>query len=223
MDQPRPTQHPERGALARLRALSPRRELTVREALHIAELQATQLLGLTNITEPAVPSEIVTDFPHLRVECDPTLPGHAASGCSDWDASTGSWVISLNPDEPAVRQRFTLLHELKHIVDHGSPGVFDRSPSTTRPLAESVADFFAACALMPRAWVKQAYFDGIQRPDDLADLFDVSVTAMQVRLRQLGLSSVDDASHPDTRQLRMQPAGRRRLSLRGVSSSGVRS
>lgn len=40
---------------------------------------------------------------------------------------------------------------------------------------------------MPRPWVKSAYADGIQDVVELADLFEVSPQAMQVRLLQLGV------------------------------------
>ncbi len=40
---------------------------------------------------------------------------------------------------------------------------------------------------MPRTWVKQAYSGGVQNVIELAELFQVSPQAMQVRLLQLGL------------------------------------
>jgi hypothetical protein len=65
---------------------------------------------------------------------------------------------------------------------------------------------------MPKRWVKAAYYDGIQHPRDLAELFDVSPRAMEVRLSQLGLT---DAVPPTRlkarfadRQYRLQPRPR---------------
>jgi Zn-dependent peptidase ImmA (M78 family) len=52
-----------------------------------------------------------------------------------------------------------------------------------------MCDYFAACLLMPRMWVKRAWSDGINDQRALAALFDVSVTAMGIRLEQLGLSA----------------------------------
>ena len=52
---------------------------------------------------------------------------------------------------------------------------------------ESACEYFAACLLMPRVWMKRAYFDdGIQDVPSLARLFGVSWLAMRVRLEQLG-------------------------------------
>lgn len=96
----------------------------------------------------------------------------------------------LNSSEPAVRQRFSLAHELKHIVDHRFIDIiYDRIPAETRhAFTESVSDYFAGCLLMPRPWVKRAYSTGMQRLDVLARQFNVSQAAMATRLAQIGLS-----------------------------------
>lgn len=59
-------------------------------------------------------------------------------------------------------------------------------------MSERVADYFAACALMPKAWVKTAFYSRTQRVEELADLFQVSPRAMSVRLSQLGLTTPVD-------------------------------
>ncbi len=56
-----------------------------------------------------------------------------------------------------------------------------------RHKAEMVCDYFAACLLMPRPWVKVAWSRGVQDVSDLAAVLLVSRTAMSLRLRQLGL------------------------------------
>ncbi len=124
--------------LARLRALAPNRPITLDEALQLAELQANRLLELSGGPVVPVPTSIITDQPRIRLEHDPDLPAHAASGCSDWDSHRRSWVISLNPTEPRRRQRFTVLHEYKHILDH--PGVRIRPANTP------------SSGLQPKSW-----------------------------------------------------------------------
>jgi hypothetical protein len=183
-----PTQ-PGGSVLARLRALAPNRAISLDEALQLAELQANRLLELSGGPVVPVPTSIITDQPRIRLEHDPDLPAHAASGCSDWDSHRRSWVISLNPTEPRRRQRFTVLHEYKHILDH--PGVRIRPGKYTfqRPAAEIVADYFAGCVLIPKRSLAAAYYDGIQQPADLAQLFDVSREAIQVRLMQVRLTT----------------------------------
>jgi Zn-dependent peptidase ImmA (M78 family) len=58
---------------------------------------------------------------------------------------------------------------------------------TSHERAETICDYFAACVLMPRAWVKKAWREGPQDIPSLARQFQVSRQAMQVRLQQVGL------------------------------------
>jgi len=173
--------------LATLRALTPNRQLRFSEALRIAELQANRLLELRGVSEAAVPNEVVTALPRITVEYEVDMP---VSGASCWDTACRTWVISLNALEADTRHRFSLLHEYKHIIDHtrSEPIHTGSARQTANEQAEQVADYFAGCALMPKRLVKRAWGQGLQRPRDLADLFDVSPLAMQVRLSQLGLT-----------------------------------
>jgi hypothetical protein len=182
------TTHTGGSVLASQRALAPAHPMTLDEALRLAERQANQLLELCGTAVVPVPTSIVTDQPRITVEHDPELPAHAASGCSDWDRHRRTWVISLNPTEPRRRRRFTVLHEYKHILDHPGPGIRPSRYAYQRPVAEIVADYFAGCVLIPKRQLAAAYYDGIQRPADLAQLFDVSREAIQVRLAQIGLA-----------------------------------
>lgn len=197
--------NPEGGTsvLANLRSLIPNRRLHLSEALRIAELQANRLLELRNALDVPVPTTVVTGLPRIAVEHDTDLPANAASGSSHWNWQRRSWIICLNPTEPPTRQRFTLFHEYKHILDHGSPSILPTPThmNGSKPAEEIVADYFAGCVLMPKRLVKAAYYDGIQRPADLAELFDVSEAAMQVRLSQLGLSDTTASTH----RFRYQP------------------
>lgn len=172
-----------RSTLASLRAVIPLRPLEAGEALQVAELQAARLLELTDSTESPLDWTTVAALPRLRIRREP-LP---TSGMSFWDGH--NWVIVLNASEPVTRQRFTLLHEYKHIVDHGAtdrlyPGTARRSAEDA---AEQAADYFAGCALMPKRLVKRAWGRGLQRPAELARYFGVSERAIEVRLAQLGL------------------------------------
>lgn len=174
--------------LTRLRDLAPRRPLSLFEALRLAELQANRLLELSNVTRLPVPSEIISSLPRICVDYDFDMPDHAA-GASVWDTTRKTWVITINPTHPDTRQHFTLLHEYKHILDHGQPGLRGNVSSRYYGLTptEYVADYFAGCVLMPKRLVKRAWVKGVQRPRDLALAFDVSEAAISVRLRQIGL------------------------------------
>jgi hypothetical protein len=198
--------------LASLRALLPNRRLLLSEALRLAELQADRLLNLRQITGIPVPVTVITGLPRISIDYDSDLPRHAASGSSDWDSHKRAWVISVNPDEPATRQRFTIIHEYKHIIDHYHSGLGGYLPRTMYGLvpAEYVAEYFAGCVLMPKIRIRAAFYSGIQQPRDLAELFDVSPRAMEVRLSQLGLAEPSGLTTPKAApRYRLQPRAHR--------------
>lgn len=173
-----------RSVLASLRAVTPQRTATFAEALRVAEVQAARLLEIWNIDQPHVPSEIVSELPRVQI-ARADLP---VSGASHWNGR--SWVITLNEGEAWVRQRFTLMHEFKHVIDHGQTKHLYCGNGRHAPdeQAELVADYFAGCVLMPKRLLKRAWGEGVQRPIALARLFKVSVRAVEVRLAQTGLS-----------------------------------
>lgn len=168
-----------------LRDMVPIRPLTQAEALRIAELQATKLLALEGVLNPGVPEGIIAKQPRLQIE---RVPLGDTSGATEW--SHGRWLILLNNQESATRQRFSLAHEFKHVLDN--PFVRVLYPPirgmSTAERRERACDHFAACLLMPRSWVKHLYCDdGIQDLRRLAYRFDVSQAAMRYRLNQIGL------------------------------------
>jgi len=177
--------NPDRDVLSALRALMPRRALPWSEAHSIAERQATLLLRLLYIDEPPVPQFVVSSLPGVVVERRKRWPtsGMAVEG-------PHHWRIVLRADEPLKRQRFSLAHEFKHILDDP---LIDRL-STHLPAgqrherAERLCNYFAACLLMPRAWVKRDWCEGRQSTRDLARRYYVSYEAMTTRLSELGLT-----------------------------------
>ncbi len=167
----------QRSVLASLRALVPQRTLQLWEALRIAELQANHLLRHFQIETSSVPEEIVSQLPRVRVVREPALP---VSGAAHWNGLY--WIITLNADEPLVRQRFTLMHEFKHVLDHTTKSL------TPSDQAERIADYFAACLLMPKKVVTRFWCQGNQNIAHLAETISVSPRALRFRLDQLGLT-----------------------------------
>lgn len=203
--------------LASLRRLIPERQLARGEVLQLAELQANRLREITGADSSSLDAAIA-GLPRVRVIYR-ELP---TSGLSFWDGT--HWIVQLNDSEPATRQRFTLLHEYKHILDHGAADRMfaDGRGRTAQQQAEQVADYFAGCALMPKRLLKQAWGRGVQRITDLASLFAVSPRAIEVRLAQIGLSE----SPPRCGSPLRQPTSLRRGSYyrqatRTWSSSGA--
>lgn len=171
--------------VADLRGVCPHRPLTFAEGLRVAELQANRVLEAAEVTQPAVPESVVTSLPRIVVE---RVAGIPVSGSVRW--SKGLWVIALNRLEPPSRQRFSLAHEFKHVLDapfgdYLYPG-WRGLDSGER--AEQTANHFAACLLMPKAWVRREYFTrGVTHLPTLAARFEVSQAAMRYRLESLGL------------------------------------
>jgi Zn-dependent peptidase ImmA (M78 family) len=196
----------EQSVLALLRALVPNRPLSTSEALRIAELQANHLLRHFAIATSAVPEEIVSQLPRIRVVRE---YGLQISGAAHWNGQ--SWVITLNADEPSFRQRFSLMHEFKHVLDHTTKDVLyqDRTYQTAEQQAERIADYFAACVLMPKRVVTRLWCQGNQNLVELAETLFVSTRALRYRLEQLGLLEPEPRCRSGTsrRQIMRDPVG----------------
>lgn len=153
---------------------------------------------------PAIPAEIKaildkhtssypTDLLAVSEELGvPIFSTSLASGVSGVlvrdDTSPSGFVIHVDKDEPAVRQRFTAAHELGHFVLHKhlvGDRVEDNYLLRSEGLSNAVeaeANRFAASLLMPRDQIQRAMESGITGADDLAEAFGVSLTAMSIRL-----------------------------------------
>lgn len=94
------------------------------------------------------------------------------------------WYIVYNDTEPRQRSRFTVAHELGHILlghimcDKHYARTFD----TSRPTIEQEADVFAARLLAP-ACVLWAL--NVHTPQDISELCDISLAAAQVRSERM--------------------------------------
>lgn len=163
--------------LASLRALIPRCQLDFEDTKAVAERQATRLVELLDTHDDGITERHLASLPRLQIVRE-SLP---TSGLSYWNGQT--WIIVLNAADGAARQRFTLLHEFKHIIDHGA----NRRLYKSNWEAERAADYFAGCALMPKRDLKRVFCNITQRIDQLARYFGVSQQAVRVRLEQTGL------------------------------------
>ncbi len=172
-------------AIAECRLLCPSRPLAPWEARSIAERQAHRLHALLKITEPPFPREAIASLPRVEVHyvTSPNL-----SGAILWQR--GKWRILINRNESRGRQTFSLGHEIKHMIDHPMIGAIykDSRFGSAHTAAERAADYFAACLMMPRPWIKRCFYDeGFRDPRVLARRFGVSIPAMRFRFDQLGL------------------------------------
>lgn len=183
---------PQVSILKRIRALAPVRDCTFAESLVIAERQATRLAALLTGdagSTDGIQTHHIDGLPRVRVVFEGALP---VSGMSHWNGQ--EWVITIAGRDSLARQRFTMLHEFKHVIDHGATKRLYRGTKkqTTGQHAEMAADYFAGCALVSKRDLKHAWGCGIQRPADLAAHFNVSEPAIRVRLAQTGLDVIAD-------------------------------
>lgn len=114
----------------------------------------------------------------------------------------GRYRISANKEDHYYRQRFTLAHELGHYVFHRDligDGVDDtkmyRSTedgnfynTKIKQQHETEANKFAAVVLMPKDLVVAKVEEGEKDPQVLSKVFQVSPSAMEIRLKGLGLA-----------------------------------
>ena len=188
------------GLLARLRAMVPRRGLGWREAEQLAERQANRLRAQLDVLGPALREEDIASLPWLTIARREDLPTSGVATKTDF-----GWLIVLKGNEPLVRQRFSLAHELKHVLDDE---IIDRPDGGLYPSiggyssherAERVCDRFAAALLIPKPVLRADWADGLQDIAKLAKRYDVSRAAMRVRLSQLGLiEATPRCATPDT-------------------------
>lgn len=199
---------PELSTLARLRSCIPQHhQVTWSDALRIAELHANRLLELSSVRQGPTPIEIVTTLPKITVR----YVDQPVAGASFWDPRNRQWIIHVNRYDRRTRKRFTIAHEYKHIIDHGSTDRLYPDPRRAGSQREAAADYFAACLLMPRRLVKQAWGRGIQRIPDLAAHFQVSEQAMKYRVDQLRL--VDQNHEPARRCVPPSARATRRIGV----------
>lgn len=173
-------------AVAELRALAPHRPLSPSEARGVSERQAARLLRLHGIDDAPVPEQAIEWLPRIHVVY--RRRSHGLSGAVMW--LDGRWVIVVNTSDTWGRQRFSLAHEFKHILDAPTEHLLyrDRGGLSARNQRERAADCFAAALLMPRPLLKRAFYDeGLRDEYALARRFQVSVAAMRWRLDELAL------------------------------------
>lgn len=102
--------------------------------------------------------------------------------------TASGFAIIVDRGEPAVRQRFTAAHELGHFLLH-KESIGDRIEDNyllrSNQLSnrqEIEANKFAADLLMPYNLIQAELERGATTPEELAERFGVSLTAMSIRL-----------------------------------------
>jgi len=112
-----------------------------------------------------------------------------------------SYEIYYNRNQSPNRQKFTVAHELWHIVLWHMLNESKKVDMRMRAnwwytwkehFEESEANNFASCLLMPANIVKKKIKDWLKSSQDLALFFWVSKQAMDIRLFNLWFDTLDD-------------------------------
>ncbi len=194
------------GLLERLRGLTPRRPLTHREAISLAEHQAHLMRDHLELhDEPRLPTEALEGLPFMTVSYRQGFPTSGMATRTDF-----GWVIVIRSNDSPGRQRFSLAHELKHLIDdpfmHHHTGPLSRGLYPARPgyprdsRIERICDSFAAALLMPKRALTTDWTEGLQAITALARRYGVSEPAMHYRLQTLGHLPRTPRCHPETRR-----------------------
>ncbi len=162
-----------------------------------------RLLVAESVTEPPVPVERIARSLGAVVSYQP-FDADDISGLL-YRAPDSAPIIGVNSANAKVRQRFTIAHELGHLLLHNAYGLIlerhlqinfrDAARSTASSQEEIEANQFAAEMLMPRELLQRALtalLAGRPVPDSelvmrLAGRFEVSRQAMEYRLASLGM------------------------------------
>lgn len=160
--------------------------------LESIEVRAESVLRKLNIKGLPIPVEDIAGRLQIRISRAPS--GEFSGMLLRKDGRT---LIGVNGDEPAVRQRFTIAHELGHYFLHPNKDAFvdyrDNKKDVMRTPREKQANMFAAALLMPRQLIRKDVRalagEGVS-DDDVAVLarkYSVSEDALRFRLMNLHL------------------------------------
>lgn len=135
---------------------------------------------------PPVPTELalLADEPN-NVEIRPvSLKAYAGAL---WRLED-EWIIHINSNDSVPRQRFTLFHEVFHILAHrATPSpVFKKRGVDQGDFNELLADGFAMRVLAPEEWVKEAWQEG-KDLDKIAEMLIAPRALIWFRLKYLQL------------------------------------
>ena len=133
-----------------------------------------------------VPTDLITqaaDNLPIEVRQVPLKAHHGAI----WRLSD-CWLIHLNSNDTPARQRFTLYHEIFHILAHckATPVFRKTSCSQGGSFNELLADHFAGIILMPEKRVRERWAE-VKDISQMAAIFDVPKPIVWFALKHLRL------------------------------------
>ncbi|MCK4354453.1 MAG: ImmA/IrrE family metallo-endopeptidase [Dehalococcoidia bacterium] len=151
----------------------------------LVEMLAQKYIKRRKVYHPPVPTELVSlaDEQHpIEVRLVPLTAYHGAI----WHLK-GSWIIQLNENDAPATRRFTLFHEIFHILAHRkATPVFRKGELKAGHFNELLAEQFAISILMPAEMVRRKWAES-NSLSKMAEIFDVPKSVACVRLKLLHL------------------------------------
>ena len=98
------------------------------------------------------------------------------------------WLVQLNSNDTTARKKFTLYHEIFHILAHcRATPVFKKTSSNPQgSFNELLADHFAAIILMPENLVRETWTE-VKDMSQMAAIFDVPKPVVWFALKHMEL------------------------------------
>jgi len=159
---------------------------------------AARLLKAAGVTRPPVPLREIVSVLNLSLVESQREPFSSEAAL----VPSGEGLAIKVSAGSERRRRFTIAHEIGHYVLHESGPRYERGGSVNEAARwrEREADTFAAELLMPEHMVRHAVLEEGADARRLADRFEVSVQAMSIRLRRLGLAERQSDLLPPSRE-----------------------
>lgn len=165
-----------------------------------ARRKAAELIEANSIHAAPVPLDLIAEYLNAVIHQEP-FDGELSGLVHRVAGETA--IIGVNSMHSPARRRFTIAHELGHLVLHGDEELHidDRSVIAFRDPNSSLAiddreieaNQFAAALLMPEKFLRSdiSSFSDEEPAEDviktLAIKYEVSVQAMTIRLSNLGM------------------------------------
>ena len=128
---------------------------------------------------------------HCVVKMSSEIFPEGVSAFSTKDINIG-WIIAVDGRECTERQRFSVAHELAHIVLFKNESKTVYCSKGSRGWNEDLCDIFAGDILMPEIMVRDVY-KSTPTPyvEDIAKIFKVSRPVAEIQLKRLGLQFIN--------------------------------
>ena len=146
---------------------------------------AQKYLKKGGVHYPPVPTGLISLADEQRsVETHP-LPLKVYHGAT-WFLKD-KWILQVKVSDTSAAKRFTLFHEVFHILVHCRTTPMFRARGIREGFFnELLAECFANSILMPKEWVIEKWAE-VKDLNKMAEIFGVSKLAIRVRLKTLGL------------------------------------